>query len=103
MQPGGYNLQDFPGGSKSVHYAGPLLIGTVTNAVRARSASERTRNNLQSGNLTTSSSPAHPRQTRQQRMQRDQRRMIGDAVDASGAEMALEGGDDFHGRAVIFA
>ena len=29
--------------------------------------------------------------------------MIGDAVDAGGAEVALEGGDHFHGRAVVFA
>ena len=29
--------------------------------------------------------------------------MIGDAVDAGGAEVTLEGGDHFHGRPVIFA
>jgi hypothetical protein len=41
------------------------------------------------------------RQARQRRMQCDQHRMIGDAVDAGGAEMALEGGDHFHRGAVI--
>src|SRR5260370_20443435 len=43
------------------------------------------------------------RQARQQRLQGGQRRMVGDAVDAGGAEMALEGGDDFHGCAVVFS
>src|ERR1700722_13996754 len=43
------------------------------------------------------------RQAGQQRLQGGQGRMIGDAVDAVGAEVALEGGDHFHGRPVIFA
>src|SRR3981189_1650017 len=29
--------------------------------------------------------------------------MIGDAVEAGGAKMALEGGDHFHGRPVVFS
>ena len=36
-------------------------------------------------------------------MQRGERRLIGDAVDARGTEVALECGDNFHGGAVIFA
>src|SRR6476620_3516669 len=41
------------------------------------------------------------REARQQRLQGDQRRMIGDAVDARRAEVALKGGDHFHGRPVV--
>ena len=41
--------------------------------------------------------------TSQQRLQRRHGRVIGDAVDARRAEVTLEGGDDFHGGAVIFA
>ena len=58
---------------------------------------------VQSGSPTPPRPPALRRQARQQRLQRGQRRMIGDAVDAGGAEVALEGGDHFHGRAVVFA
>ncbi len=43
------------------------------------------------------------RQTRQQRLQRGQRRMVGDAVDAGGTKVALESGDHFHGRSVVFS
>ena len=43
------------------------------------------------------------RKTCQQRMQRRQCRMIGDAIDALRAEVALEGGDHFHGGAVEFS
>src|SRR5690348_18514719 len=41
------------------------------------------------------------RQTRQQGMQCRHGRAVADAVDLGGTEMTLEGGDHFHGRAVI--
>src|ERR1700737_3582567 len=41
--------------------------------------------------------------TGEQRLQRGQCRVIGYTVDARGAEMALEGGDHFHGRPVVFS
>src|SRR5258708_9262465 len=43
------------------------------------------------------------RKAREEGLQGGQRRMIGDAVDAGGAEMALEGDDHFHGGGVVFA
>src|SRR6266403_5526842 len=43
------------------------------------------------------------RKARQQCLQGGQGRTIGDAVDARRAEMALERGDHFHGRTVVFS
>src|SRR6478609_1924940 len=42
------------------------------------------------------------REACQQRLQGGQCRAIGDAVDARGAEVALERSDHFHGRRIVF-